>query len=177
MNPPCFFFFIKIDPFRKILIVRKIAVWFICRCPTSQHLWGRRRTRQSRHLDPRQVKYSEARSSSKDDFFKGWQEVRAIVDENPFIPGRGRFGCATPGSVSGAGGKTGGLVSSVSHTLGCNSPQRVSSAACRSGAGVAKIGKDTSQRRRIINHMRKGETKSNTRQLLHLLTRSGWSLP
>lgn len=73
--------------------------------------------------------------------------------------------------------QTGGLVSSVSHTLCCNSWQSVSSAACRSGAWVAKIGKDTSQRRRIINHMRKGETKSNTRQLLHLLTRSGRSLP
>lgn len=73
--------------------------------------------------------------------------------------------------------QTGGLVSSVSHTLRCNSWQRVSRAACRSGLGVAKIGKDTSQRRRIINHMRKGETKSNTGQLLHLLTHSGRSLP
>lgn len=86
---------------------------------------------------------------------------------------RGEDGSAVLLRAPFPGQETGGLVSSVSHTLGCNSRQRVSSAACRSGAGVAKIGKDTSQRRRIINHMRKGETKSNTRQLLHLLTRSG----
>lgn len=152
-------------------------VWFICRCPTSQHLWGCRCGRQRRHLDASQVKYDKVRSSSKGDFFTGWQEVSARVDENPFIPGWGLFGLWYSGLRFRSRRQTGGPVSSVSRTLCCNSWQRASSVACRSGAGLAKIGRDTSQRRRIINHMRKGETKSNTRQLLHLLTRSSLSLP
>lgn len=89
---------------------------------------------------------------------------------------RGKDGLAYSGLRFRSRRQTGGLTSSVSHTLCCDSRRRLSSVARRNGAGVAKIGKDTSQRR-IINHMRKGETKSNTRQLLHLLTRSGRSLP